>query len=313
MTPLRQIVVERPLLAVGCTLGESPLYDPDSGTLHFVDIDEKKVYHLDVASNELSFEQFKEPITCLALRPSGKGLACTTASGFALIETNSDLKYLYQPFSEEYREHVRFNDGACDSKGRFFAGSVYSKERSLPGLLWRYDPEDGTCVVVDEGPFTDSNGVGWSSDEKTLFFTDSLTNLIYAYDYDDGKLSNRRVFIDGLAQGLPEGTFPDGFCFDSEGGLWCARWGGSRIIRFTTDGKMDLEIVFPTALNVTACCFGGPNEDQLYVTSAHCGAVGGDASRQARYPDSGHLFVVDLAGQYKGGKWRHRFLSEGPR
>lgn len=74
---------------------------------------------------------------------------------------------------------------------------------------------------------------------------------------------------------------------------------------------------------MTACCFGGchtyftraidtnfvkgPNEDQLYVTTAHCGAEGGDASLQARYPDSGHLFVVDLAGKFKGGEWRHAF------
>ena len=108
---------------------------------------------------------------------------------------------------------------------------------------------------------------------------------------------------------------------------FCLRWGGSRIIRYTPDGAVDLQVVFPTALNVTACCFGGkvvvdlsptytlilfeqgPNNDQLYVTTAHCGACGGDASRQAQYPDSGNLFVVDLSGQFRGGKWRHEFVA----
>ena len=102
------------------------------------------------------------------------------------------------------------------------------------------------------------------------------------------------------------------------------RWGGCNIIRFSKDGKIDTEVYFPTVLRVTACCFGGyhhsyftwvietnlvigPNEDQLYVTTAHCGAEGGDASLQARYPDSGHIFVVDLAGKFKGGQWRHSF------
>jgi sugar lactone lactonase YvrE len=56
-------------------------------------------------------------------------------------------------------------------------------------------------------------------------------------------------------------------------------------------------------------CVQGPNEDQLYVTTAHCGAVGGDGSRQAKYPDSGHLFVVDLSGRFRGGKWRHEFAG----
>lgn len=107
------------------------------------------------------------------------------------------------------------------------------------------------------------------------YFTDSLANKIYAYDYDDGRLSGRRVFVDPLSHGLPEGTYPDGLCIDNAGGIWSARsaafvrhgtnranfiahrWGGSRIIRYTPDGAVDLQVVFPTALNVTACCFGG--------------------------------------------------------
>jgi len=91
------------------------------------------------------------------------------------------------------------------------------------------------------------------------------------------------------------------------------RWGGSYIVRYANDGTIDAEISFPTVFKVTACCFGGPNEDQLYVTTAHCKASGdieGDVmgvEKQKEFPDSGHLFVVDLAGKYKGGKWRHAF------
>ena len=96
-------------------------------------------------------------------------------------------------------------------------------------------------------------------------------------------------------------------------------WGGSRIVRFTKDGEIDFQIIFPSALNVTACCFGGvsayccsldpfqlfdtlkgPNNDQMFVTTAHCGAIGGDASRQVQYPDSGHLFWVNLVGRFRG-------------
>ncbi|KAI0319383.1 hypothetical protein OF83DRAFT_1055045 [Amylostereum chailletii] len=304
---LKQITVTKPLLEVGCLLGEGPVYEGRTATLHFVDIVAQKVFHLNTETLKLEVEHFDEPITCLVLRRNRKGLACATASGIATIEDKSTLNYLTRPIPEKDRPYVRFNDGACDSKGRFFVGSVYNKEHSIPGLLHRYDPKDGTCVVVDEGPFTDTNGIGWSLDEKTMYFTDSLTNLVYAYDYDDGNISNRRVFIDALAQGLQNGSFPDGFCIDSHGCIWSARWNGSRIVRFNREGKADLEILIPTVYRVTACCFGGPNEDKLYITTAHCGVLGGDVSLQAKFPDSGHLFMVDLAGQYRGGKWRHEF------
>ena len=55
-------------------------------------------------------------------------------------------------------------------------------------------------------------------------FTDSFKNKIYAYDYEDGKVTHRRDFVDALSQGLPEGTYPDGLCIDKDGGVWSARF-----------------------------------------------------------------------------------------
>jgi sugar lactone lactonase YvrE len=81
-------------------------------------------------------------------------LACVAAQGFALLEGNSALRYLSKPLPADQVPHIRFNDGACDSKGRFFAGTIYSKEHKICGKLYRYDPADGSCIVADEGPFT---------------------------------------------------------------------------------------------------------------------------------------------------------------
>ncbi|KAF4572833.1 SMP-30/CGR1 family protein [Pleurotus pulmonarius] len=309
MPSVRTVTVDQPLLKVGCTLGEGPLYDPRTSTLHFVDISENKLFHFHVIDRTLDVEYFNEPVTSLALRRSG-GLACTAAQGFATLDGKSSLSYLSKPLPEGFIPFVRFNDGGCDSKGRYFAGTIESKDPDIPGKLFRYDPSDGSCVAVDEGPFTDSNGLGWSPDEKTLYFTDSLVNRIYAYDFDseDGSISNRRTFVDAMAQGYPQGTFADGLCLDKDGFVWSARWGGCRVVRYSPDGTPDLEVEFPSALNITACCFGGPNNDQLFVTSAHCGANGGDASRQESYPDSGHLFVVDFCGEFEG---RARFEFSG--
>jgi len=296
----RNIVVEHPWLKVGCVLGEAPLYDPSTSLLHFVDISEKKVFHINTQNLELSVEEFEVPISCLALRRNAPGLAGTTAQGFALLSGNSTISYLCKPLSPQDLPFTRFNDGACDSKGRFFAGTIYNPEKGIPGKLYRYDPETNTCDVVDEGPFTDSNGLGWSPDEMTFYFTDSLVNKIYAYDYHDGDLHNRRLFIDAIEKGFMENTFCDGLCIDDEGGVWSARWGASRIVRFSKEGNPDFQIHIPTALNITSCCFGGDNNDQMFITTAHCGANGGDGSRQSSYPDSGHIFRADLSGLFRG-------------
>ncbi|KAF8168018.1 regucalcin [Crassisporium funariophilum] len=300
MAEQREIVVQSPWLKVGCILGEGPLYDPSTSLLHFVDISAKRVYHVNTLNFDLTVEEFEDPVSCLALRRNGEGLACAAAQGFALLEGNSSLSYLSKPLSLQDAPYTRFNDGGCDTKGRFFAGTIYDKDKGIPGRLYRYDPATGQCDVVDDGPFTDSNGLGWSPDEETFYLTDSLVNKIYAYDYKDGELENRRLFVDAIAKGFPDKTYCDGLCVDHEGGVWSARWGGSRIVRFTKYGEVDYQIIFPTALNVTACCFGGPNNDQMFVTTAHCGAIGGDPSRQTQYPDSGHLFLVDLSGRFRG-------------
>ncbi|THH11611.1 hypothetical protein EW145_g541 [Phellinidium pouzarii] len=288
---------------------DGPLYDKSTSILHFVDIVKNQVLHFNTITSELTVDQFDEPVSCLALRPNSQGLACAAAQGFALIDPSTHkLSYISKILPAQHAAHVRFNDGACDSQGRFFAGTTCSVDPYIPGQLYRYDPGTGAATLVDEGPFTDCNGLGWSADEKTMYLTDSLVNRIYAYDYDkiQGKPSNRRIFIDTLAQGLPKGTFPDGLCISDEC-IWSARWGGSKVVRHAKDGSIDFEIHFPTALNITACCFGGPGNDQLYVTTAHCGANGGDASRQERYPHSGDVFKVDLSGRFKGGDWRYNF------
>ncbi|KAG6829390.1 hypothetical protein H0H92_004658 [Tricholoma furcatifolium] len=152
----------------------------------------------------------------------------------------------------------------------FRANYTDTIQPTIPVLWWMtghslYELNLHICDSKGVDRSQDSNGLGWSPDEKTL---------IYAYDYDDGNLSNRRLFVDAIAMGMPEDSFCDGLCVDSEGGIWsarlqlsfhdvvssadgCFRWGGSRILRFTKDGAIDAEIVVPTALNVTACCFGG--------------------------------------------------------
>jgi sugar lactone lactonase YvrE len=82
-------------------------------------------------------------------------------------------------------------------------------------------------------------------------------DIIYAYDYVDGEITNRRVFARGQDHGLLPNTFPDGLAIDSEGGIWTARWQGGRVSRYNPQGQIDFEIELPTAIVPTSCCFGG--------------------------------------------------------
>ncbi|KAJ3788014.1 regucalcin [Lentinula aff. detonsa] len=308
-----KIVVDEPILKVGCTLGEGPLYDPVTATLHFVDIVEGKVHHFNTVDSTFTTNPYDVPITSIVLRRDAPGLAGTTAEGFALLNLDGSVEYLARPLPEEHVSFTRFNDGGCDAKGRYIAGTVYSPGHGIPGKLYMYDPENQLCTTIDEGPFTDSNGLGFSPDEKIFYFTDSIRNIIFMYDYDaqSGTISNRRQFVEATELGYK--GFCDGLCVDLDGGVWSARWGDSRVCRFTSSGAVDLEIIFPKVLNVTSCCFGGPENDQLYVTSAHCGALdSNESSLQSTYPDSGHLFAVNLAGKFKGCP-RHSFAGYKPR
>ncbi|KAG8761211.1 hypothetical protein FRC14_006260 [Serendipita sp. 396] len=318
MSDNQVLVVETPLVEIGCTLGEGPLYDPSTDILHFVDINRQRVYHYNNASQSLDFDEVEEPVTALSLRRCGEGLACVTATGFAIIEPGSDnksvLRHLSKPLSERELRYTRLNDGACDARGRFLAATLESKApgNEFGGVLYQYDPQTGVSKVLDDQGFTDGNGLGWSEDNATLFFTDSCNNIIHAYDYniEDGSISNRRPFVNGPSLGLNAPSFCDGLCFDDEGCIWSARWAGSKIVRFSRDGTSILfEIQFPKVFSVTACCFGGPNNDQLFVTTAHPSAANVEDPDKVfeQYPDSGHLYKIDFQGRFKGGAWRHAF------
>lgn len=315
------IVLKEPFLKTQCELGEGPIWDPRTQTLHFIDIFNPRLYHYDFESGKLDVEQFSEAIGCLALRKGG-GLACAAKRGYAVLEPRSrptTIRYLKETFSDAELRYVRFNDGACDPKGIFWAGTLEYKTAEgdhVPGGLWRFDPRNDTAHVVDTRDITDSNAIGWSADHKTMFFVNSTVNLIYAYDYDleAGTASNRRIFVDGEKLGLTRNGYgkPDGFCIDKEGCIWCARWEGNRIVRFTPDGKaVDLEVHIPEAYNVTACCFGGPNMDKLFITTASCFANRyyadeKNATNQEKYPMSGDVFMMDLSDLERLGVKEHK-------
>ncbi len=263
------------VLPVHNQLGEGALWSVDEQALYWVDIERNSFSRFLPATGIYETVDVGVPIGVLALRASG-GLIMATKKGFALWD-NGTMRFIVNP--EFDKPHLRFNDGAVDSRGRFWAGSMGGPGE---GTLYRLDP-DGSVHIMIPGVST-PNGIGWSLDDTIMYFTDSVPRVIYAFNYDavSGNIVNRRNFIE-----VPEeiGT-PDGLVVDSEGYIWSACWDGAKIVRYTPSGAIDRIIPVP-ALRPTSCVFGGPALNELYITSA---VTGLSEEQLKQYPLSGDLF-----------------------
>jgi sugar lactone lactonase YvrE len=153
------------------------------------------------------------------------------------------------------------------------------------GRLFRFVP-GGALHCMDAG-FLVSNGIGWSPDDRTMYFVDSFRHAIFAYDFDPacGAISSRRVFADTTG----EPGVPDGLTVDSQGGVWCAFCGGWKAARYTPGGVKALEIRLPVECP-TSLAFGGPALDRLYITSSWGLIKQTDRKEQ---PQAGDLFSVE--------------------
>jgi sugar lactone lactonase YvrE/DNA-binding IclR family transcriptional regulator len=267
-------------------LGEGPCWSPRDGALYWVDILTPSIHRFDTSTAQ-DTEIKLGAMVSLAIPKATGGLLVATPGGLMTFDdTTKRLSLLCHP--EADRPGNRYNDGKCDRMGRLWVGSLDMGTAANRGNLFRVDP-DGNWKKMDTG-FTVANGLGWSPDNKRMYFTDSTRRTIYVYDFDllSGNIANRRNFITLRAN---EGT-PDGLTVDEEGCLWVAVWDAWRVSRYSPQGEELLRIKMPVP-RPTSCCFGGPDLDTLYVTSASV-RLNEDALRAA--PLSGSLFAIKIPG-----------------
>jgi sugar lactone lactonase YvrE len=245
--------------------GEGPVWSPRWGGLRWVDMLAGDVL---VLAADGAVRRLHVSTIAAALRPRQSGGAVIGIErGFALESPQGLITTLPELWSNP---GVRMNEGGCDPQGRFYCGSMAYDQRPGAAALYRLDPDGMTTVVLED--VTVSNGLEWSADGTLAYYNDTYTHRIDVFDYDPmSGLTGRRLFVDLAAEGLR----PDGLTVDAEGGVWVAISNGGAVRRYTSAGRLDDVITLP-ARKVTACTFGGPALDQLYVTTSREGVLPGE-------------------------------------
>ncbi len=270
-------------------LGEGPLYNQKENALYWTDIKAMRLFTYNLETKVVQSYPFSRPIGSFAFTSSDK-IITTTMHGYEYAHLNEcRLSPIVDP--ETDKPHNRFNDGKCDAKGRYLAGTMDNDEKEITGSLYSFD---GSTVKKLEDSLFISNGLGWSPDSQKFYLTDSPKRVIYIYDYDlkAGTLSHKKVFV---TIGKEDG-YPDGLCVDSEGYIWSAHWNGWKITRYAPDGSVDSIYDIPVP-KVTSCNFGGKDLDTLFITTAAF-----ELSEEAliKAPLSGYTFTLET--KVKGQK-----------
>jgi L-arabinonolactonase len=264
-------------------LGESPVWCSTDHILYWVDIKRPAIHLFHPATGHCKAWPMSEQVTALGLRQGGGAIVSLRSSLATFDFRTGEVTKL--PGEILPHPDMRFNDGRCDRRGRFWVGSLHEARQPETASLYRFDP-DGRRTEMLTG-ITVSNGLAWSLDNRVMYFADSWTRTIFSFDFDldSGSLHNQRVFVR-----LPEAAgVPDGATVDAEGFLWSATFDGGCVTRYAPDGRTDRVIKVPVQ-RPTSCIFGGEDLSILYVTSASMGLT---EQQRIEAPLAGGLFAVD--------------------
>jgi sugar lactone lactonase YvrE len=282
--------------------GESIVWDAARQRLVWVDIGRKLIHRLDPATGRHETWDTPEFVTSLGLRKDG-GAIVGLARRIVLWDFGGPFSTFAVP--EPDRPANRFNEGKVGPDGSFWIGSMQNNlaDDASPrditgnhGALHRITP-DGRVTRLTPHHIGISNTMVWLDDGRFVS-GDTLANTLYAYDWDRGagRISNRRSFFGHFDRGLPDGS-----CQDADGYIWnCRVVGGSALVRIAPDGCLDRIVDLPCSWP-TSCCFGGPDLDTLYVTSARFTMT---EEHLRATPQEGALMALDVGAR---GRPEHLF------
>ncbi len=268
------------VLDARATLGEGSFWHPVENKLYWIDIEGKFLHIYDPSTKkDIQFPTGSRIGTVVPVK-NGNVLVALQNGIHKMDTKTGKLTFITDPVKDSL---FRFNDGKCDPAGRFWVGTMHLGPGKGGAALYRFDKDKTVHKMLDN--VSTSNGIVWSADKKTMYYIDTPTGAIQAFDYDNstGDISNGRNIIK-----VTEG-YPDGMAIDAEGMLWTALWGGGGVARWNpATGKM-LEKIEVPAVNITSCAFGGKQLDTLYITTAR---IGMNEEQLKKFPLSGGVFAI---------------------
>lgn len=230
-----------------------------NGVLYYVDIEGHKVHRFDPSSGLERSWDVGQRVGTVVPRSQG-GLLCAGDNGFFFLnEETGEIQAISDP--EPDMPNNRFNDGKCSPDGKLFAGTISLVKKEGDAKLYRLDPD--LSVHEAYSPVTNSNGIAWALDGKTLYYIDTPTKEVKAFDYSEGILSNQRRVISTSHYK----DSPDGMTVDAEGNLWIAFCHGACVCCFNPNSGEEICKVDLPCLETTACAWGGDDLGDLYVTT----------------------------------------------
>ena len=287
-------------------LGESPFWHPDEQRLYWVDIPARQVCRSTLADGVVERWTLPSEPGCIApARSHGKntGLVIALRDGiYRARHWGGELVQLAPALHDPAT--TRFNDGKADPLGRFWAGTIYEPRDAARAQLFSLDGRNGRTLRLQAkaADATTANGLAWSPDAATLYWTDTPSHAVRAWDWDaaGNTLSHERVFYawpgkpEGWQPGLPDqpdyGGRPDGAAVDVQGNYYVAMYEGGRLLKLSPAGQLLAEFAVP-AQCPTMPCFGGADLKTLYLTTARQKRP---AHELAQWPESGCVFSMPV-------------------
>ena len=286
-------------------LGEGPVWNAKTQELYWVDILGKQLHIYNPNNKENRSIELPGLVGTVVPFTSRQAVVALENGIYKVNLKSGDLQLLADVEATQLEN--RFNDGKCDPNGNLWVGSMNLAEEAATGNLYKIAPDGTTTKMLDS--ITISNGIVWDRRATTMYYIDTPTGVIRAFDYDKNtaSISNERVVV----KVDPADGFPDGMAIDENNNLWVGLWNGNAVIQYDSKTGETLQKVAVPAHNVTAVAFGGPDLEIMYITTAR---VDMTEEELEQYPLAGSVFRYNpgVKGQKADVFGQSRFTSNTP-
>src|SRR5690242_2766718 len=274
------------LYASQCILGESPMWHERRKCCYWVDIERGILYEFNWLTRLTRTWNFSGR---LSLVREGKENELVLALNTSIIKFDLNSEKISPLVDiEPSSSGNRCNDGACDSFGRLWIGTMHLQHKQNAGSLYMVDHNLNVQKKISNTSI--SNGIAWSNDNKRMYYIDSPTKVVQSIHFNE---ENAEITFEKNAIEIPDelGSL-DGMAIDEEGMIWIAHWGGFGVYRWNPKSGQLLDKIEVPVPQVSSCAFAAPDLDHLIITTAR---ENFSEEETKKYPGSGNVFIAKTA------------------